>query len=375
MKISLDISQIVYSGTGVARFTDGLVNAILENDKNNDWLFFFSGLRRQLSKELEKRIADRGFKLLKWKLPPSVLSFYWNDLHRFSSLLPTPYSLQTNPDWFISSDWAEPAVSRTKKATVIHDLVFKRYPETVNGKIRQTQTKRLEWVKKESNIIFADSEATKKDIVDILGVAATKIVVNYPGVTVTKPAETTVKQTLKKYDLTKPFILAVGKLEPRKNLDRLIDAMKQWNNEAIDLVIVGPKGWDSTIQQYNNSAISNIKFLGYVNDTELYSLYSLSLFLIYPSIWEGFGYPLVEAMKLGKPVACSNTSSIAEIAGEAALTFDPQDVNAMTHCIDAMSRDKRLRKDLIAKGYRRSTIFSWQNYYNNFIQTLYDNRN
>ncbi len=359
MKIGIDISQIVYNGTGVARFTDGLVNAVLEYDKNNDWLFFFSGLRRQLSKELEKRIVDRGFKLLKWKLPPSVLSLLWNDFHQIK--------IGESFDWFITSDWAEPAVSRTKKATVVHDLVFKRYPETVNTRIRQTQIKRLEWVKKESDIIFTDSEATKKDVIDMFGIATDKIVVNYPGVTVTKPAQTAIKETLKKYNLTKPFILAVGKLEPRKNIERLLEAMKQWNNEAIDLVIAGPEGWGNTNFKFK---ISNLKLLGYVPDSDLYSLYSSSLFFVYPSIWEGFGYPIIEAMKLETPVACSDTSSIAEIAGDAALTFDPNDVNAMTHCINKMSRDKKLRNELITKGLMRSRTFTWERYYNKLINSL-----
>ncbi len=362
MKIGIDISQIVYPGTGVARFTNGLVNAILDYDKENRWSFFFSGFRQKLDKALEQKIKANGHQLIKWQLPPALLSFIWNDLHR---------QLKIDVDWFITSDWTEPYLTDTKKATIIHDLTYLRYPDTVDDKIRKVQEKRLQWVKQESKIIFADSVATQKDLVEFLHVDIDKIVVNYPGVEAVKPSETDIKLTLKKYNLTKPFILTVGKLEPRKNLKRLITAFQQCNNPAIDLVIVGPSGWGDSIRR---PADKNLKLLGYVDDAKLYSLYSSALFFIYPSIWEGFGYPIVEAMQLGTPVACSNVSSMKEIVDDAAVLFDPRSVNDITNRIKTIAGDGNLRKELVAKGSKRSKIFSWHNYYNKLIQTLYDNR-
>jgi glycosyltransferase involved in cell wall biosynthesis len=362
MKIGIDISQIVYQGAGVARFTGGLVNAILDYDKQNHWTFFFSGLRRNLDKTLELKIQSRAYQLIKWRVPPTLLSFLWNDLHQFPPL-------SSSLDWFISSDWAEAPMIQVKKATVVHDLVYLRYPETVDQKIRRTQNRRLDWVKKESKIIFADSQTTKNDLIELLNVDKDKIVVNYPGVDVVKPSTSQVKETLKKYGLKKPFILTVGKLEPRKNLKRLIEAFQRYS--LIDLVIVGPSGWGDLNIKYQ---VLNVKWLGYISDKELYSLYSSCLFFVYPSIWEGFGYPVVEAMKLGAPVACSNTSSIKEIAKDAVLFFDPFNIENMYQCINRLIQDKTLRNRLIKKGLPRSKLFSWESYYNQLIKILYDYR-
>lgn len=370
MKIGIDISQIAYQGTGVARFTQGLVNAILEYDKKNDWVFFFSSLRRTLPSDLETKIINKGFSLIKWYIPPTLLSFLWNDLHQISKCYMLHVTCYNDLDWFITSDWTEPPL-KINKATIVHDLVYLRYPETVDKKIRQTQEKRLSWVKKESKIIFVDSYATKKDLIDLLQIDPHRIVINYPGVSVSNLTQSKIKKVLDKYRLeNQKFILTVGKLEPRKNIKRLIETMKQWNNKTLDLVIVGPKGWEDLNFKFQ---MLNVKWLGYVNDQELYSLYSSCLFFIYPSIWEGFGYPVVEAMKFGTPVACSNTSSLKEIANDAALLFNPNDVNEIAYSINQLIQNKKLRDELSKKGLKRSQLFTWKRYYNTFIKTLEQN--
>jgi glycosyltransferase involved in cell wall biosynthesis len=368
MKIGIDISQIVYEGTGVARFTSGLVDSILVNDKKNEWVFFFSSLRRNLDRSLEQKILSQGHKLIKRKLPATLLSFLTNDIHNFF-LSSKIYNLGSRIDFFITSDWSEPLLSGVKKATVVHDLTCFRYPDTVDQNIRKTQEKRLQHVKKESQIIFADSNATKKDLVELLNIQEDRIVVNYPGVEVTKQSKNQINKTLKKYNLEeKKFILTVGKLEPRKNLSRLFEAFKQLNNNTLQLIEVGPKGWgkSSNIKHLT----SNINFLGFVPDDELYSLYTSCLFFVFPSIWEGFGYPIIEAMRSGAPVTCSNSSSIREIAGDAALFFDPLNIENMYQSINRLIQDENLRKQLIKKGIQRSKIFTWKKYYESIIYAL-----
>ncbi len=370
MNICLDISQIVHEGTGVARFIDGLVRAILEYDTKNQWIFFFSSLRKNLEENLEKKIITKGHKLIKLKIPPTFLSFLSNDLHNpyLSSIIHHPSS---NIDWFISSDWTEPSFPRVKKATIIHDLVYLRYPKTVDARIRQTQQKRLQWVKKESNLIFADSHSTKEDLINLLNIEPHRMIVNYPGVSILDTNASQIHRTLKKYGLkNKQFILTVGKLEPRKNLSRLMEAMKLVKSKRLQLIVVGPTGWDNSLTRELVNSNNKIMFFGYVSDEDLYSLYSSCLFFIFPSIWEGFGYPIIEAMKCGAPVACSNTSSIKEIAGDAALFFDPLDVSNMYQSIDRLIHDEKLRKELVKKGLQRSKLFSWKNYYNKLIQAL-----
>lgn len=361
MKIGIDISQIVYSGTGVARFTNDLTSAILDYDNKNQWVFFFSSLRQDLDPSLKEKILAKKHELITWKLPPTVLSYLWNDLHNM-------FRFDIKPDWFITSDWTEPNILGIKKTTIVHDLVFKRFPETVHKKILSVQTKRLNLVKKETDIIFADSQSTKKDLINFYQINPDKIVVNYPGIEVIRPSSSQIKKTIDKYSLKKPFILSVGKQEPRKNLGKLIEAFNKIKNDEIDLVIVGPTGW----KDYDYQS-KNIKYLGLVKDIELYSLFSKALMFAYPSLWEGFGIPIVEAMKLGTPIVCSNSSSIAEISGQAALLFDPENTEDITRSIKKLIGSPLLRKELVAKGKEKSKIFTRKSYLEKLLNTLYDN--
>ncbi len=360
MKIGIDISQIVYKGTGVARFTEGLVNSILDNDKNNEWIFLFSSLRQDLNKEIEKRIIKSKHKLIKIKLPPTVLSFLWNELHCYPL-----EKIVGNPDWFISSDWTEPPTKKIRKATIIHDLVFMRHPETVTNKISTNQKQRLSWVNKESQIIFVDSLQTKEDLNAFLKIDGKRVVLNYPGVDIKKPDQGVIKKTTLKYHLNKPFILTVGKIEPRKNFPRLIEAFNEIHQSNLKLLIVGPEGWE-TLKTQNK----NIQIINQISDEELFSLYNRCLFFICPSIWEGFGYPVVEAMRSGAPVITSNISSLKEIALGAALLVNPLSTEEISQAMIKMISDKQLRKDLSDKGLKRAEQFSWKKYYNNLINSL-----
>lgn len=355
MKIGIDISQIVYEGTGVSRFKKGLLNAILTYDKRNEWVFFFSSLRRTLQEEIKQSITKKNHRLIQYRIPPKIMTSIWIKIgFNIESIEPTL-------DWFITSDWAEIPSKSIKKATIVHDLAYLRYPHLVDTNVKRTQTDRLDRVKKESLLIFADSHTTKKDLIDLLDIDKKRIIVNYPGVDVIKSKEQITK---------KNFILAVGKLEPRKNLERLIKAFSRLNDKSIELVIVGQTGWGESLPPTNN-----VKFLGYVDDDKLSKLYNTCLLFIYPSIWEGFGYPVVEAMKLGAPVATSNTSSLKEIADSAALFFDPFDVEDIRSKMQKLIDDESLRNTLIKKGRQRSALFTWKKYINKLTQTLYDYRN
>lgn len=360
MRIGIDISQIQYKGTGVQRYTQGLLNAILDNDQDNEWVFFFSSLRQSLSEELREKIIKKGHILKSYKFPTTFLSFLWNDIHklqieRFTGRL----------DWFITSDWTEPPSASAKKATVVHDLVCFRYPETVASKILMTQQKRLAHVVKEAHIVFADSKATQADLWKYLNLSKNRVKVIYPGVDTTPVSKQDVKNTLVKYGLKQPFILTVGKIEPRKNLRRLIEAYLKLDKYQAQLVIVGQQGWDRL--DVNNK---QVKFLGYVTDTELFCLYSLCQFFVYPSIWEGFGYPVVEAMRFGTAVATSNTSSLKEVAEGAAYFFDPQNIESIRRALVNMSTDAKLRQKLQKLALKKSKEFTWKKYFLEMLKSL-----
>jgi glycosyltransferase involved in cell wall biosynthesis len=196
-----------------------------------------------------------------------------------------------------------------------------------------------------------------------------------------------IDEVLKKHVITKPYILAVGKLEPRKNLHRLIAAFLRLYREDIDLVIVGQAGWDVSIQQLVSQASkeanvevatrqltiasNNIRFLGYIPDDELTALYRGATCFAFPSIWEGFGYPVVEAMQQEVPICCSNTSSIAEIAKDVAVFFDPGDVHDITRALhETLRLTPEARMKRTNAGFKRAEEFSWAKYYKTMIDAL-----
>ncbi|MDO8259912.1 MAG: glycosyltransferase family 1 protein [Candidatus Magasanikbacteria bacterium] len=362
MKIGIDISQVIYEGTGVGRFTTGLVEAIIKYAKHEDeWVFFLSSFRRNISTDLMKLIESSSHKFIKWPVPPRLLSVFFNEYRDASKSL-LPLKSLNELDWFISSDWTEPPL-KTKKATIVHDLVFKRYPETVEKNILKTQELRLKWVKKESRLIFCDSKVTACDLQKYYSIPETKLIVNYPGVEILKIPEG--ENVIEKYNITAPFILTVGKREPRKNLDRLIKAYQKIESDKPTLVIVGEKGWGTT-----NTEEKNIIYLGFVPDNDLVELYRSCLFLIMPSLYEGFGYPVIEAMLAGCPVATSDTSSLSEITKGAAHLFDPNNTDSINMALLRMSRDKALRSSLIDKGRVVGATYSWARYYNTLISSL-----
>ena len=173
MKIGIDISQTAYPGTGVANYTKNLVFNLLRIDKKNQYLLFFSSLRRKCP------IAVGDFpnaRLKIFKLPPMLLDFLWNRLHIF----PIEW-LIGDIDVFVTSDWVEPPAQKSKKVTILYDLIIYKHPQETARKIVETQKRKLNWVKKESTAIICISKATKKDTIEILGISSKKLRVVYPG--------------------------------------------------------------------------------------------------------------------------------------------------------------------------------------------------
>ena len=363
---TIDISQIVYKGTGTARFVYGLTKQILAQNEPDKFSFFFSGLRRRLPEEIEKEIRNKSFALTKLPIPPKALSMLWNNLHIL------PIDLLCSCDLFLTSDWTEPPSKSAKKATIVHDLAFLRYPKTIHSDILNTQKKRLHWVIKETDIIITDSNATKNDIyqlipknADLLNLSKKdidrlekiKIKTIYPGVKIEKPTKEKRQKTLNKFRLyPESFFLTVGKIEPRKNLKRLIKAFSKLKSDKT-LVIVGPKGWENL--SYNHKKII---FTGYIPDDELYSLYAECFSFIYPSLWEGFGYPLIETALFKKPILCSDIAIFKELLADTADYFSPFSQSEMLSAMqNIINKGKDLKK--ISAAFDRARRYNWNNYY------------
>lgn len=179
MKIGIDISQTAYENTGVANYTKSWVESLLKIDHENEYILFFSSLRKTIPDFAQNLTAKKNskVKIKTFKYPPILLDTFWNRLH----IMPIE-DLIGQVDIFISSDWTQPPTKRAKKATILYDLIVYRYPEETDIKIVQTQRRRLNWVKKECDIIFCISESTKQDAKDILGIDETRLKVVYPGI-------------------------------------------------------------------------------------------------------------------------------------------------------------------------------------------------
>lgn len=188
MRIGIDVSQLAYKNTGVANYLRGLVSGLLQRDDENEYVLFFSSLRRNL--DLDYLVSGKkNIKVKKFKMPPSILNIMWNKMH----IMPIENFIG-EVDLFITSDWTEPPTRSAKKATIIYDLIVFKYPEESHSKtelkikgfnlssnIVDIQRRKLNWVKKESDLIFCISESTKNDAISLLGLNPKKVSVIYPG--------------------------------------------------------------------------------------------------------------------------------------------------------------------------------------------------
>ena len=176
MKIGIDVSQLAYEKTGVSNYLANLVQNLIETDKKNHYVLFFSSLRKDLRLKIKDLAGNPNVQIKTFKIPPTLLDLIWNKLH----ILPIENFIGP-VDVFITSDWTEPPVKHAKKATILYDLIVYKYPEETAGKIVETQKRKLSWVKKESDMVFCISEATKKDAQAILGIDESKLSIVYPG--------------------------------------------------------------------------------------------------------------------------------------------------------------------------------------------------
>lgn len=176
MSIGIDISQLAYPNTGVANYLWNLVRTLVKENKDIEFVLFFSSLRGSIKYKVSS-IHYKNVEIKKFRIPPTVLDLMWNKLH----IIPIE-KLIGNVDLFITSDWTEPPTRKAKKATIIYDLIVYKHPEETEQKIISTQKRKLKWVKKESDIVFCISESTKDDVSDILNIPSNKLKVVYPGI-------------------------------------------------------------------------------------------------------------------------------------------------------------------------------------------------
>ena len=261
-----------------------------------------------------------------------------------------------------------PVNGRIPTLLTVHDLSFIHYPHVFPDRLVSYLNQVVPWSIGRASHILADSEATRNDLLTIWQVPPEKVTVLYSGVHERfQPVTDMLKMTAvrQKYHLAEwPYLLSVGTLQPRKNYQMLIRAFAPLANKVPHhLVISGGKGWlydDMMAEVVRQGLADRVHFIGFVDDADLPTLYSDASLFVFPSLYEGFGLPLLEAMGCGTAVLTSNSSSLPEVAGNAAQQLPPDDQSAWTNAMLALLSDPSQRKVLVRAGLNQAKIFSWQ---------------
>jgi glycosyltransferase involved in cell wall biosynthesis len=298
-------------------------------------------------------------------IPERALTILW---HRAG--VPLPAEVWAGRcDLFHATDFVLPP-TRAPGILTVHDLSFLRFPECAHPHLRRYLMRVVPRSLKRAARILADSQATREDLVQLLGVPAEKVAVVYGGVEerfspAPEPARDA--ELVERFGLSAPYILSLGTLEPRKNYVRLMRAYERaWEEAGGDfpeLVIAGGKGWlyEEIFETHRALRVrEHVHLLGFVEDRFLPALYRCAWLFVYPSLYEGFGLPPLEAMACGCPVTCSNAPSLPEVVGDAALLFDPMDEAAIAQALRRGVEDSQLRERLRAAGLARAAGFTWQ---------------
>lgn len=351
-------------GTGVARYARNLLRAFIELDTPfhivpvTTW----SDMKKD---EMATFKVDTGLRLLPTRRIATRLLWTTINIPKIEHLL------DFNVDLVHTSDLGYVVATSKPHVVTVHDIGPLTHPEFFNKDSIWIMRRNLEYAIKKARAFICVSQTTADSLVeyvqgrysvDILN----RIYVVHEGIAehFFQTPDFLVLNHNACFDfLGKPFFLAVGKLSPRKNLETVIKALAKLKSSLPHhLVTVGGDGWD--FQEVRNLVTSlglsnRVHFLGYVNDRQLHALYAKATLFIYPSLFEGFGLPILEAMASGCPVITSNVSSLPEVAGDAALLVDPQSVESLAAALYAICQDHMLEEELKRQGQERAKMFSW----------------
>ncbi len=360
MRIGIDCTAAVEQAAGIGRFTRELASAMLRQPHQQELVL----------------LAPRGAPRPNW-VPPEA-RIMWCTLP-FSSRLASilwqrlrlPVSVQrfTGPlDLYHAPDYLLPPLGGCPGAVTIHDLSFLRHPELAEPRLVRYLEQRVPAAIAGANLIMADSEHTRQDIIKYFKVPNEQIAVVHGGVSDRfQPAPAAATAAVRaRYGLPERMLLMVSRLEPRKNIVGLLNAYRIFRDRSkmdVPLVIAGSKGWRyqpifDTVAQLNLT--SWVHFLGHVPDEDLPALLTSATIFVYPSFYEGFGLPPLEAMACGVPVIASNTSSLPEVLGNAAMTVTPTDTEGLANAIELLLNEEALRVDLGARGKAQAMRFTWE---------------
>lgn len=377
MNIGIDIRPLMHPvRTGVGEYTYELLNAIFELDKTNQYFLFYNS-QKNISKNLPKWNGDNiHYTHTAW--PNKVFNvciklFGWPKLDKIIIKKCKLKIENSQLDWFYSPNLNFTSLSKnTKHLITIHDLSFEFFPEFYTKK-RQLWHKIINYKKQcqKATKIIVPSENTKRDLVDKYKIPAEKIQIIYPGLSSVfknldiENVRRQQMQIKKKYFLPENFMLFLGTIEPRKNIVGIIKSFEKIYPllpADYSLVIAGTPGWKNKkiyAAAHQSAVREQIKFIGYIAPEDKPALYASTNLFVYPSFYEGFGFPVLEAMAMGIPVITSDRSSLPELASQASTLVNPNKINEITQAMKEILTNTAQRSNQIKNGLSVVTKFSW----------------
>lgn len=354
MRIGIDLRLPYYQMGGISQYALHLLPSLAAIDTKNQYVIVQSRKDKRLLSPPQANFIER---------------FAWTPCHhRFEKYTLAAEISRLNVDVWHTPDFIPPAFGAKRRVITVHDLNFLYYPHFLTAESRRYYNDQISWAAQTADVISADSEHTRLDLIDKLGVEPNKVKTIYLAanpIYQKQYRDEAIEETLRKYDLSAGYILFVGTIEPRKNISTLLSAYHQLRQRGITvpLVLVGRKGWlaDDIFAQINQLQLNNyVRHLTGVFDERLAHLYHRAALLALPSHYEGFGLPPLEAMHCGCPVVTSNRGSLPEIVGKAGILLDADDTAAWVNSLEHLLNDQTQRHQMIASGYVQAKRFNWQ---------------
>jgi glycosyltransferase involved in cell wall biosynthesis len=360
MKIVINTTPLLSPRTGLGYYTYHITKNLQAIDRVNEYTFFHGIYSKKLIYPSQKQKTIFIIKEFFKKVPfINELAREWNGL--LAKIAKTSFDLYFEPSYIPLEIPARFFV------IAILDFSIQRFPQW-HPKERVTYFKRHFWNRiQKADKIICISDFVRREAIDSFGFPKDKLITIYLGIDnnlFKRYQSINLKFLNKRYNLPQKFILFVGSVEPRKNLKKLLESYRDLSESIrreFKLVLVGFRGWENKeIMETIHRMRGNIYYLGYLPEEDLAKIYNLASLFVYPSFYEGFGLPPLEAMACGCPVIVSNVASLPEVCGDAAYYVDPNDVPSIAEGITKVLSDENLRFSLIQKGLRRSAHFDWR---------------
>jgi len=367
-KISLELQWAVGKKTGVGWYIYNIVKELSKSDRNDYIAEFINFMgRHDVKSQIDYDIKIKQNKMLTY----TMYNFLTKKLNIRHNLI-----FGTKSDIYHFFNFTIPKNIKGKVINTIYDTVFISAPETMGDR---KELEEYKYGAQKSDLIITISESAKNDIIKNLGVDEDKIEIVHPGIDLENYSQKYEKEELerirKKYNLPSEYILYLGTIEPRKNIERIIKAFIKYKEKVDDdlkFVIVGKKGWKyENIMKLIESMGTDIIITGYIDEEDKIPIYKLAQFFTFPSLYEGFGMPVLEAMAAGVPVVTSNVSSLPEVAGDAAILVNPLNEDEIFEAYKKIRNDSNYREEMILKGYEQAKKYQWK-YSAKKLEEIYD---